>query len=170
MKNIELKIIPDDFLRITKILKKSGAQFKGGLAQTDTYFNCKKGRLKLREINRKDFELIFYQRPDKKNSRLSNYQIIELKKEQVGNMKSILKGSLGEMVVVRKKRNLWIYKNTRIHLDTVEKLGHFLELETVVQENNLKNAKNEHIKVKSLLEIGKCKKISTSYSNLLLAK
>jgi len=170
MKNIELKIILDDFLEITKILKKSGAQFKGRLAQIDTYFNCKKGRLKLREINRKNFELIFYQRPDKQSSRLSNYQIAEFKKDQAQNIKLVLSESLGVLVAVKKKRNLWIYKNTRIHLDIVEKLGHFLELETVVRGNSLKNARNEHAEVINLLRIDKCKKISTSYSNLLLAK
>lgn len=55
-------------------------------------------------------------------------------------------------------------------MDIVEKLGHFLELETVVQENNLKNARNEHLEIIKLLKIGRLKKISVSYSDLLLAK
>jgi len=170
MKNIELKIILDNFSNIIQILKKSGAQFKGELLQIDTYFNCKEGRLKLREINSRGFELIFYQRPDKKNSKMSNYQILKFKKNQANDIKTILKNSLGEKITVRKERKLWMYKNTRIHLDVVKKLGHFLELETVIRGDNLKNAKKEHIEIINLLKISRFKKISVSYSDLLLAK
>ena len=170
MKNIELKIILDNFLNIVQILKKSGAQFKGELLQVDTCYNCKNGRLKFREINNEQFEFIFYQRPNKTDSKISDYQILKFNKNQAGNIKNILKKSLGEKVVVKKERNLWIYKNTRIHLDVVKKLGHFLELETVIQGDNFKNARKEHAKIINLLKIGRLKKISTSYSDLLLAK
>jgi len=170
LKNIELKIILPDFQNVLVILKKIRAKFRGNLLQLDTYYNCKNGRLKLREINGKNFELIFYKRPDKKNSKLSDYQIIKLKKKQAKNIKFVLKRSLGEKVLVKKKRNLWIYKNTRIHMDVVKKLGHFLELETVIQGNNFKNARKEHAKIINLLKIDRLKKISTSYSDLLLAK
>ncbi len=170
MKNIELKIILENFSNIVQILKKSGAQFKGKLLQVDTYYNCKNGRLKFREINNKQFELIFYQRPNKTNSKISDYQILNFNKNQARGIENILKKSLGEKVVIKKERNLWIYKNTRIHLDIVEKLGHFLELETVVQGNNLKNARKEHAEIINLLKIGRLKKISVSYSDLLLVK
>lgn len=170
MKNIELKIILPDFRNVLVVLKKIRAKAKGNLLQLDTYYNCKNGRLKLREVNGKNFELIFYRRPDKKNSKLSDYQIIKFKKKQAQNIKFVLSHSLGEKVLVKKKRNLWIYKNTRIHLDIVEKLGHFLELETVVRGNNLKNARNEHLEIIKLLKIGRLKKISMSYSDLLLVK
>ena len=65
---------------------------------------------------------------------------------------------------------MWIYKNTRIHLDDVNKLGKFLELETVIDGINLINAKKEHEKVIKLLNIAQCKKIKKSYSDLLLNK
>jgi len=170
MKNIELKIVCDNPETVKNLLRKAGAKFAGTLKQTDTYFKCKNGRLKLREINNRYFELISYQRPDKKTSKLSDYQIIKMKKDEAENIKFILEKSLGEKVVVKKKRDLWIYKNTRIHLDVVEKLGNFMELETVLYGNNLKHSKKEHAEVIDLLGIKNCKKISGSYSNLLLAK
>jgi len=170
MKNIELKIVLDDFSEVVRILKKSKARFMGSLLQIDTYFNCKNGRLKFREINNRNFEFIFYQRPDKKNSKMSNYQILKFRKNQAIDIKTILKNSLGEKIVVKKERRLWIYKNTRIHLDIVKKLGNFLELETVIQKNNIKNARNEHLEIINLLKISRFKKISVSYSDLLLAK
>lgn len=168
MKNIELKISLNNFSDIILALKLAGAEFKGKLVQTDTYYNCKTGRLKLREINNKDFELIFYKRPDKNGSEVSHYQIAKIEKNQLRNAKIILKASLGEKVIVRKKRNLWLYKHTRIHLDEVNDLGSFLELETVVKGINLMRAEEEHYKIIKLLSIDKFKKCNKSYSDLLL--
>ena len=59
MKNIELKIKVNDFRRTEKRLKRLGAKYCGALNQKDTYFNCAEGRLKIRETNNKNFELIF---------------------------------------------------------------------------------------------------------------
>jgi predicted adenylyl cyclase CyaB len=170
MKNIELKIVLGDFSDIVKILRKNKAQFKGSLLQIDSYFNCKNGRLKLREINNKDFELIFYQRPDKKKSKMSNYQILKFEKRQANDIKAILKKSLGEKIAVRKERKLWIYKNTRIHLDRVDKLGNFLELETVIDKIDINKGKREHVNIIKMLKITKNKKLSKSYSDMIITK
>ena len=48
--------------------------------------------------------------------------------------------------VVEKKRLLYMYDNTRIHLDEVKGLGKFLELETLVL-SGLKDAKNRFNKI-----------------------
>jgi len=170
MKNIELKILLSNFRHISAILKKMGAKFKSRLSQIDTYYNCKNGRLKLREINGKNFELIFYQRPDTKKSKISDYNVLKFNRSNIEDIKNILTRAMGENVTVKKERNLWIYKNTRIHLDDVNKLGKFLELETVIDGINLINAKKEHEKVIKLLNIAQCKKIKKSYSDLLLNK
>ena len=71
MKNIELKIKVDTFKKIEKYLKILGAKYEGNLIQKDTYFNCTKGRLKIREINANNFELIFYERQNNINKRIS---------------------------------------------------------------------------------------------------
>jgi len=169
MKNIELKIQVDDFQSINKNLKKARATNEGVLSQTDTYFNCEGKRLKLREQNDKEFLLVLYARPDKKEAKVSDFDIINFDKKQSQALKAVLKKAYGEKVVVKKERKLWMYKNTRIHLDKVEKLGTFLELETLVTKD-LALAKKEYDKVVDLLDLDRYKKLERSYSDMLLAK
>ncbi len=167
MKNIELKISLPNNNNILGVLKKNKTKHKGKLFQTDTYFNCPDGRLKIREINNKKFEIIFYHRPDRRVSKISDYKIINLSKQQFEAIKSIFKSIFGEKIVVKKERDLWIHKNTRIHLDKVSGLGVFLELETVIGKININSAKRENIEVINLLGINNFKKIGNSYSDLL---
>ena len=167
MKNIELKVILRDPETVIRRLKKIRARFIGKLAQADTYFNCRKGRLKLREINRKSFELIYYKRPDTKSSKVCDYQVLPIESSQKENIKLLLSKALGTRIAVTKVRNLWLKKNTRIHLDKVRNLGNYLELETVVKKGIL-NAKKEQQDVIELLGISKAKKVDVSYGDLLL--
>lgn len=167
MKNIELKVRVENFGELVRILKKKDARYEGVLRQADVYYNCENGRLKLREINNKRSELIFYSRPDKNGSKISEYQILKIEKKQLQGTKAILKAALGEKVIVRKKRELWLYEHTRIHLDIVNKLGKFLELETVVENINLRQAKKEHDDVIKFLGLGQFEKYNKSYSDLL---
>lgn len=53
------------------------------------------------------------------------------------SLKKVLECSLGIVGVVKKKRTLFMVERTRIHVDDVEKLGHFMELEVIVYQNNL---------------------------------
>jgi predicted adenylyl cyclase CyaB len=168
MKNIELKIVCDNLGAVESLLKKAQAQFGGTLVQRDTYFNCPKGKLKLREINENNFELIFYQRPDRKQSRVSSYQVLTIPKKLATEGKNILQLALGEKVIVEKRRKLWLWRHTRIHLDRVKGLGNFLELETVLSEINLKQGQVENQEIIKLLGIGRNPKIAQSYSDLLL--
>lgn len=170
MKNLELKISIDNKKNIINALKEISAKNKGVLNQIDTYFNTKKGRLKTREINNNNFELIYYQRPDTSKSKISNYHVISLSKKDCETLKNTLRDTNGLKVIVKKERNLWIHKNTRIHIDKVNKLGNFLELETVINEANLKTANQEHSQLIELLEIAKHKKIKKSYSDLQIKK
>lgn len=171
MKNIELKISLDNFYPIIKILGKEKAKRVAILNQIDTYYNYPKARLKIREINNKYFEIILYRRPDKKSSKVSNYEVTKVDNQKTKNLvKKIFIGLFGEKVVIKKKRELWIYKNTRIHLDQVDKLGKFLELETVVNKINFAQAQTEHKAAIKILHLEKYSKISKSYSDLLIAK
>ncbi len=171
MKNIELKIKVNDFEDIEKSLKVLGAKFYGILNQKDTYFNCDNGKLKAREINNKNFELIFYQRPNRMINNLSDYIILPITNQnQFKQLKIILALSVGTKVVVSKSRRLWLYKNTRIHLDDVKKLGKFLELETVLGKILRAKGEKEYLKIFSLLKLSKFKKLSKSYSDLLIKK
>src|SRR5688572_7566332 len=104
------------------------------LNQQDTYFHVQAGRLKLREVNDTSAELIFYHRPDDPAARVSRYQLVPVPDPQA--MKALLSAALGVRAVVRKRRELLLYANVRIHLDAVENLGNFVELEAVLSGQN----------------------------------
>ncbi|MFA5358374.1 MAG: class IV adenylate cyclase [Patescibacteria group bacterium] len=169
MKNIELKLKLNDFARVKRSARAAGVKEISVLYQTDTYFNVASGRLKLREINGKVFELINYFRSDKKSSKLSSYEIFNLNKDQAMLFKKALSRILGIRVTVKKKRNLWLHEHTRIHFDQVSGLGKYLELETVLWQSN-SAAQKEHKKVIKMLGLDKYKKIAVSYNDLLLGK
>ena len=51
-------------------------------------------------------------------------------------MRGVLARSLGELAEVRKVRTLHLVGRTRIHVDAVEGLGDFLELEVVLADGD----------------------------------
>ncbi len=100
------------------------------LRQTDTYFHCTFGRLKLREIEDAVAQLIAYERPDTPDSKGSDYLIATV--DDLATLRRALAAALGIRGVVRKTRRLYLHHNVRIHLDDVEHLGTFLEFEAVL--------------------------------------
>lgn len=169
MQNIEIKVLINNFKDILEKLKKSNAKYKGEIIQINTYYSCKAGRLKIRETDNKSYQLVFYQRPDLSERKISNYEVIDIAKSQVVNLRKVLKMIFGEKTIVEKRRALWIYKNTRIHLDRVKKIGNFLELETLVK-GDLKKARKEYKEISILLKLEKYKKYKKSYSDIILKK
>jgi adenylate cyclase class 2 len=97
--------------------------------QVDTYFKTAAGRLKLRESSLSGGQLIPYYRPDDDGPRRSDYQVIPV--EDAPSLRAMLSEMLGVHAVVRKRREILLHENVRIHLDEVEGLGRFLELEAV---------------------------------------
>jgi predicted adenylyl cyclase CyaB len=169
LKNIELKIELHNFKEIKQRLLEIKAESKGTLLQVDTYYDYPDGRLKAREINKKEFVIIYYKRPNEAASKISNYKVYRFEKKDFAQIKKMFSDLCDEKVIVRKVRDLWIYKNTRIHLDNVNNLGNYLELETVVEESeNIKRYQLEHKEIVNLLDIGHCKKLGESYSDMLL--
>jgi len=170
MKNIELKVEVLNFHKAIKLLKKLGAKRQRSLAQIDTYFHSPCGRLKTREINQRSQELIYYQRPDLRESKISTYKVISLNPAELKLIKNILDRLYRKWIVVKKNRDLWLFKHTRIHLDKVQKLGNFIELETVANEIDIRSARREHKAIVRELQLLQFKKISRSYSDLLAAR
>ena len=95
----------------------------------DTYFRTRAGRLKLRESSLSGGELIPYLRPDAGGARRSDYRVIPV--DDPPGVKALLTELLGVHRVVVKQREIFLAGNVRIHLDRVEGLGTFLELEAV---------------------------------------
>lgn len=154
-----------------RLIRELGAKKQATLRQTDTYFEVPNGRLKLREEGlHYEAALIFYSRPNSKASRLSEYEIQKINSGDTKQMKRFLQKALTTSVIVKKERILYIFQNTRIHLDRVMGLGNFLELETVISKQKMSQAENKHRAVLRALELDTCEKIPVSYSDLLLAK
>ena len=128
--NLEIKAAYDSVKLARKHARRIGARYVGTLNQIDTYFKVTSGRLKLREINGKKSELIYYHRSNVKKSRYSQYTILEVKNPAL--MKEMFRSLFGIWTIVKKKRILFLYRNARIHIDSVKKLGTFLEFEIIV--------------------------------------
>jgi predicted adenylyl cyclase CyaB len=130
--NIEIKARVDDF----EALKARAEAMSDGpvqvIPQEDTFFKTEQGRLKLR-AQAPDFGyLIYYERPDQGGPKRSDYHLAETHDPE--NLKKALSLALGVRGAVRKTRYVYMVGQTRIHLDEVEGLGHFMELEVVMRE------------------------------------
>lgn len=129
--NIEIKARVNDRRGLEKIARRM-ADSQEMLLQEDTFFQTGKGRLKLREIEGRDGELIFYERPDLEGPKQSNYLITRT--TDVRGLLTVLSSAYGIAGVVRKQRQVYHVGQTRVHLDLVEGLGDFMELEVVLRE------------------------------------
>ncbi len=135
--NIEIKARvsdPEAILIKAKIL--TGAEPET-ILQTDTFFHAETGRLKIREFADGTGELISYHRPDAEGPKTSSYAIVRT--ADAGALRDVLAAVLPVRGVVRKKRLLLLAGRTRIHLDQVEGLGSFMELEVVLAEGDNKD-------------------------------
>jgi predicted adenylyl cyclase CyaB len=128
-RNLEIKVRFDDISLAERIAVEVGAELKDDFIQIDTYFKVGDGRLKMREFNTDGAELIFYRRDETRDKRWSDYRV--LKVSNAGELKVLLSEALGVDVIVEKRRRVFIYKNARIHIDTVKGLGNFIEFEVV---------------------------------------
>jgi predicted adenylyl cyclase CyaB len=130
-RNIEIKARVRDFaaLRIrAESLSDTPVQV---IPQEDTFFFIPKGRLKLRVLAPEHAQLVWYARGDDTGPKRSDYQIYETSNPE--NLKSTLSLALGVRGKVKKIRYLYLAGQTRIHLDDVEGLGYFMELEVVMR-------------------------------------
>lgn len=130
--NIEIKARVSDPLALRRRAEQLSDSPAQVISQVDTFFHADRGRLKLRELGPASAQLIFYSRPDSAGPKRSDYRIFNT--NEPASLKEVLALALGVRGVVRKTRTLYLVGQTRIHLDEVEGLGHFLELEVVLRE------------------------------------
>ncbi len=162
--NLELKIKVESHTKLIKALRRINAEKKGILRQKDIYYKTGKGLLKLR-IEGNSYTLIKYLR-DEKGKRWSNYELLRLEGK---NPEKYLNDVFDVDTIVEKKRILYLYKNTRIHLDEVKGLGKFLELETLLVSTR-KDAEARFKEIIKLLDLDLTKQIRKSYKLLMLGK
>lgn len=145
-----------------------GATDHGVLAQRDTYFAGARGRLKLREQDAGESTLIAYRRPDATADAESRYVLAPVGAPDA--MREALQSALGSTVVVVKRRRLFTYENVRIHLDEVQGLGAFIELEGVVAPDgsDLAVTRERVARLRAQLGIADEALVAVGYSDLLL--
>lgn len=100
--------------------------------QDDTFFRCSNGRLKLRTFNASEGQLIFYRRADQAGPKESFYLITATSEPH--SLREVLAAANGVLGRLIKQRTLLMAGRTRIHLDRVQDLGEFVELEVVLRE------------------------------------
>lgn len=166
-RNIEIK---SRIERIDDLLPKALAIADQGpveIEQDDTFFRCDAGRLKLRTFSPSAGELIFYRRTDQQGPRESFYQLTPT--HEPDRLRETLRLAWGQIGRVQKKRTLLLVGRTRIHLDRVQGLGHFLELEVVLEEDEpLEAGMQEANDIMAQLGVEPSRLIEGAYLDLLL--
>lgn len=130
--NIEIKARVRNFDEIRRRAENLSDKPAEVIPQEDTFFNTPQGRLKLRLLSGDRGQLIYYTRPDQEGPKRSDYHISHT--SDPANLKRVLELAYGIRGVVQKTRYLYLVGQTRVHLDDVEGLGQFMELEVVMRE------------------------------------
>lgn len=126
--NSEIKARCNDQEAVRHYLREHGADFKGTDYQIDTYFNVPEGRLKLRQGPIEN-NLIFYQRVDTDGPKQSTINLSPVAPDST--IGEVLTAALGVRVVVDKQREIYFIDNVKFHIDTVQSLGSFVEIEAI---------------------------------------
>ena len=163
--NLEIKIHMDSNDSPLKVLNNLHAEFVRDINQTDIYYSMPDSLLKLRVEDEGEC-LIKYNRDEENPDRFSDYEVIYLKSS---GTEKFFNSIFTLEAVVRKKRSLYLYNNTRIHLDTVQGLGTFMEFETLVI-NGMDDARKRFKFLIKKFEIDITKQIKCSYRDLILNK
>lgn len=130
--NIEIKARVRNFDEIRRRAENLSDTPVEVIPQEDTFFNTPQGRLKLRLLSADRGQLIYYTRPDQEGPKRSDYHISHT--SDPANLKRVLELAYGIRGVIQKTRYLYLVGQTRVHLDDVEGLGQFMELEVVMRE------------------------------------
>ncbi|XP_003706749.1 uncharacterized protein LOC100875650 isoform X2 [Megachile rotundata] len=136
MRNIEIKAKITNLSYTVSRIKQLTDTYCTVIKQHDTFFKVAEGRLKLRRFENGSGELIYYKRSNILGPKLCNYEKAALEANACVEIKNILSASNGCIGTVEKTRQLYMVGQTRIHVDDVEGLGNFLELEVVLTKED----------------------------------
>lgn len=169
--NIEQKFECEDTNQMISLCKSHNYNYKGSFKQKDVYFGSKKGRLKIREIDGREKELIYYERADSIQARESVYYRIPFNSD-FSDVVAILTKSNGLLGTVKKTRNVYYNENVRINIDNVEGLGNFIEFEAEIESGHFNKTESKRIleETKKALNISDECVINCSYIDLLTGK
>ena len=166
-RNVEIKAVLRDRDAVIAAASRKTDSVPEIISQYDIFFRCGAGRLKLRVFHPECGELIQYEREDRVGPRCSQYQIAYTSTPEI--LLNILTRTLGRVGEVRKTRILFRVGQTRVHIDRVEGLGDYLELEVVLRPEQTE-ADGQLIAESLLSDLGveKSQFIAEAYVDLLL--
>ena len=164
-RNVEIKARVADLAAV----EHRAASFATGptlIHQDDTFFAGSRGRLKLRELADGSGQLIHYERPDAMGPKVSDYVLSTTL--EPATLREALTRAYGVLGRVKKVRRLYMSGRTRIHLDQVERLGSFVELEVVLDDGeNPEDGQREARDVMAALGITEASLVPGAYLDLL---
>lgn len=165
--NIEIKARTQKSHKQYQTLLDLGAKDLGVDHQTDTYFKVPKGRLKLRQGNIEN-SLIFYERQNSEGPKPSDVHLSRLPADT--DLRPVLLAALGEKITVRKSRRILFIDHVKFHLDQVEGLGDFIEIEVIDKDKSMatKELQRQCNHYMQVLEIDAKDLVAESYSDLLV--
>ncbi len=164
--NIELKARCPDRERVLEALAGLGAEDRGVEHQVDTCFSTGSYRMKLRESSLGNHYLIWYHRPNTTDSRKSTYRLQPV--PDPAAKRKMFAMAMGVKQVVTKDRHLFLIGPTRIHLDSVDELGSYLEFEVVLGNGVTEEQGHEIIAdLRERLDVNDKDLVSRSYSDLV---
>jgi adenylate cyclase class IV len=134
--------------------------------QTDTFFVVPQGRLKVRAFSDGSGELISYQRSDQPGPKESVYTRVLC--QDAPAVVVALSRVLAVRGDVTKRREVFLVGRTRVHLDQVERLGCFVELEVVLSPGE--RVEDGHREAQALLrslDIPSAALVAEAYIDLL---
>ncbi|KAF3428091.1 hypothetical protein E2986_09584 [Frieseomelitta varia] len=168
MRNVEIKAkIDNPDLKILRVMQLTNHNCIT-LKQHDIFFKVTEGRLKLRKFEDGSGELIYYKRFNKSGPKLCDYQKVALSEHSCSGIVDILSASNGCIGTVKKTRKVYMIGQTRVHIDDVEGLGNFLELEVVLtDEQDIETGEMIARDLMSKLDIKNEDLIANAYMDLL---
>lgn len=165
-RNIEIKARIESVESVACVVAPLATAGPSLIQQDDTFFRCDRGRLKLRAFSGSEGELIFYQRDDVAEPKASFY--VRSPTSSPDTLRDALARAYGETGRVRKRRTLYMIGRTRVHLDRVEGLGDFLELEVVLEEGEgVQAGVVEARRLMSALGIAASQQVAGAYVDLI---
>jgi predicted adenylyl cyclase CyaB len=168
-RNIEIKARIESVEALVPLAASIATESPVRIRQDDTFFPCATGRLKLRDFGDGTGELIYYRRADQQGPKESFY--IRSATATPDALRESLSLAYGVVGRVRKERLLYLAGRTRIHLDRVEGLGDFLELEVVLAEGEPAEAgEREAGECMRALKVEPSQLIDVAYVDLLRAR
>ena len=165
MRNLEAKFRVDDAAQVHRRAVAVGFTMSAVLEQRDTFFRVARGKLKLRE-EATGAMLIRYGRDHDGELEVSDYDIVPV--AHSGQLRAMLGAALGVLSEVRKQRTLLLRRNVRLHLDRVEGLGSFGEIEAVVADHEAPEIYRAEVRDLLLaLKVDRDRLITKSYFELI---